>query len=168
MILTDIVQKTEVYGALRRVRAPQEVEKAIAADVEADARRQSSMSQSPPAMQSAQLPEVQFAAPQNDGAWTTTNGQPHFQAGPMPMFDAPSINLEPHESPATVSSENTAEVVVGRENRSPSEAMVDVDWNEWDRLFPPDAHFSEFGSLPDFNFSTMVPDNTLQYPAPQI
>lgn len=190
LILTDIVQKTEVYGALRRVRAPQEVETAIAAEAaQAEARRQSQQTPSPSATYTAPVMD-QYSVPRGmDVSWSArTNEQSPI--APITLAEAPNIVVDPTTSPAaTSSSENTADVVRGREasfgsGESPSDPMVDVnvDWvgifikcwqqvvtnlsaqNEWDKMFPPDAQYSEFGSLPDFNFSTMIPDNTLHFP----
>ena len=147
MILTDIVQKTEVYSTLRRVRAPQEVEKAIQEDDEHVRRRQSSNPQQtpspvatysdPPTVQSYTFGQESAAVWQSAADMaapikpiSNRDGQPLPTAQDTP----PNIVLEsiPSASPAA-SSADTAEIVRGRENsympsgNSP-DAMVDVDW----------------------------------------
>ena len=174
LILTDIVQKTEVYGALRRVRAPQEVEKAIAAEEADIERRRQSQQQIPsPSANYMQAPTEQYEH-ERQRMYPQTQTQTMNEqspAVPVTVQEAPQIVVDSNASPATTSSDNTADVIRGREDSfgsggSPSDPMVDVnvDWNEWDKMFPPEAQFSEFGSLPDFNFSTMIPENTLHFP----
>jgi hypothetical protein len=33
--------------------------------------------------------------------------------------------------------------------------------NEWDKLFPPEVNLSDFGNLPDFQFSTHFTPNPM-------
>jgi hypothetical protein len=77
----------------------------------------------------------------------------------------PASVAESSVSPRTLSSEGTAEMARGRGGSLGSGAslvdpMVDVDWNEWDKMFPPDVNLSDFGNLPDFHFSTLLPNKS--------
>jgi hypothetical protein len=132
-ILTDIVQKTEVYSQLRRIRAPQEFEKAMVEEAAAHAesrRRSQQQTRSP----SATYVHGDIGSPgqPRHGSWSSTSDN---QAPIAPIFlkEAPSVIVEASHSPATATSENTAELLRGQDNSSgtggsPMEAMVDVDW----------------------------------------
>ncbi|KIW02865.1 hypothetical protein, variant [Verruconis gallopava] len=173
IILTEIAQKTEVYSSLRRVRAPQEMENAMARTAAA-ARppyktvQQSIVStvQSTPSPPVVKMEGPPIGSPPTDvqfGGWI-----PNMNEQATYALAAPSANvgLESSVSPKTSGSESTAEVVRGKDERlssstSPPDPMVDVDWNEWDKMFPPDVNLSDFGNLPDFQFSTLLPNSTL-------
>jgi hypothetical protein len=131
LILTDMAEKTEVYGALRRVRASQAVEKVMASvkedyDIEPTekATREKTQQQQPAANPSGSATLEPTAPRQTFGGW-------QMSMEPATPAREPRIVVDQSLSPGS-SSENTADVFRAREysfgsGGSPGE-MVDVDW----------------------------------------
>lgn len=131
-ILTDIVQKTEVYSQLRRIRAPQEFEKAMVEEAAAHAESQRRTQQQNRRLSTtdAQDDLGSFGQPRH-GSWLPTSDN-QAPIAPIVLKETPSVVVEAN-SPTTTSSETTAEMLRGQgispgTGGSPTDAMVDVDW----------------------------------------
>jgi hypothetical protein len=139
MILTDMAEKTEVYSAMRRVRASQAIEKvmeSVKEDYEAEPTEKATKAkvQQPSAAPSTSGVSTlePYAAKQTFGSW-------QMNMGSVSPSQEPRIVLE-QMSPGS-SSENTADVVRAREysfgsGGSPGE-MVDVDWVSSSNFYSP-------------------------------
>jgi hypothetical protein len=143
MILTEIVQKMEIYSSLRRVSAPQDIERAMArppASEYQSVRHIVDKVQQPPNLTTSALQQTGVGHVHEElgyRAWPTSMvEQVHY----APAHANPGTVHDLSASPRTSTSEGTAEIVRGRDGNfgsstSPGDPMVDVDWVRYFHVF---------------------------------
>ncbi|KAF2433726.1 hypothetical protein EJ08DRAFT_38324 [Tothia fuscella] len=148
LILREVIQKTEIYQSLRRVRAPKELEEHMAETVVSKMRTLS--------------PEMP-TAPVASGTGNLQRSAEYRLFNPNiadHAYYAPPHGIHPVPTASTTSpqgSDANGQDFGGQGaslGSSTSPGDLDIDWNEWDKLFPPDLKLNDLVPLPDFQFST--------------
>jgi hypothetical protein len=136
-ILTEIVQKTEMYSSLRRIRAPADLEEKVMrsppkSDYQAMRRHIVNEVATSPRLPTPQLERMGVGRNSMDAesrVWPATIAE-QVQSAPIPSI--PRNVPESSVSPRTSTSEGTADIVRGRgsfgSSTSLGDPMVDVDW----------------------------------------
>ena len=173
-ILSEVIAKTEMYQSVRRVRAPTSIERAL--ELETPQMRQGTQQSPTISPGSTALPPLQGRMLEYR-LLNTAMTEHAFYAPDNSKPAAAACGISPQSSDTTSPDMRTRGGSFGSCN-SPRDAMLDVDWvrgrfkhsitftnkcvqNEWDKLFPPDVNLSDFGNLPDFQFSIHIPNQAM-------